>query len=296
MDTLLDFMNTPLFELGGTMLTPKVLAILVVAVAALVVITRLLERWGAAMLTRRNAEPGAAKALFQILRYVALAVGMIAILQSVGIDLSAFVVVIGTFGIGVGLALQPLLSNFVGGLVLLIERPLKVGDRIQIGETAGQVIHIGARATNVLTNDNINVIVPNSQLTSTQIINWSHRERSVRVHVPIGVSYKADPRHVEKVLLDVAKNHPGVLAEPAPTVLLDRFDDSAVVFILNVWTEAYLERPRQLRSDINFAISEALRANGIEIPFPQRDVHVVSGAPAALASSSVSSRPSGAST
>lgn len=276
MTTLIDVMNTPLLAIGSSTVTPKLLVIFLLSIIALVVITKWLERWGTERLSRRATEPGAVKAMLQILRYVALVVGLIVIVQSVGIDLSAFVVVLGTFGIGIGLALQPLLANFVGGLVLLIERPLKVGDRIEIGGMAGRVIHIGARATNMRTNDNINLIIPNSQLTSTQIINWSHTDRRVRLEVPIGVSYRADPREVERILLRVGTGHPGVLASPPPAILLDRFDDSAVVFVLCVWTEDYLERPRLLRSELNFAISDALRASAIEIPFPQRDVHVVS--------------------
>lgn len=279
MDTLIDFMNRPLLDLGGSVVTPKLITIVLTAVIVLFVVTRVLERWGTSMVARRNADLGATKAMFQILRYVALVVGLIVIVQAVGIDLSAFVVVIGTLGIGIGLALQSLLANFVGGLVLLVERPLKVGDQIEVDKIRGEVIHIGARATNIRTNDNISLIVPNSRLTSTTITNWSHSDRSVRVEVEIGVSYLADPRAVEQVLLDVARGHAGVLPAPAPDVLLDRFDDSAVVFILRVWTTEFLQRPRVLRSDLNFAIATALRDHAIQIPFPQRVVHIQTTAP-----------------
>ncbi|CAN5828817.1 mechanosensitive ion channel [soil metagenome] len=277
MDNVIYFLNYPLMEIGASTVTPKLIGLVLVSMLTLVIVTKWLERWGARVLARRNAELGASRALFQIFRYAALVIGMVVIVQSVGIDLSAFVVVVGTLGIGIGLALQPLLANFVGGLVLLVERPLKVGDRIEIDGTAGLVVHIGARATNVRTNSNINVIVPNSLLTQTKIINWSHSERNIRVEVPIGVSYKADPLEVERVLLDVARSHAGVLDAPVSDVMLDRFDDSAVVFILRVWTEAFLDRPNVLRSELNFAISAALRTNAIEIPFPQRDIHIRSG-------------------
>ena len=204
-------------------------------------------------------------------------VGLIAIVQSVGIDLSAFVVVVGTFGLGIGLALQPLLTNFVGGLVLLVERPLKVDDRIEIGTLSGRVVHIGARATHIRTNDNIDVIVPNSQLASSQIVNWSHTERNVRIEVSVGVSYAADPIKVKELLLDIALADTGVLAEPAPDVLLERFDDSAMVLVLRVWTETFLDRPRALRSQLNFAIVAAMREHGYDMPVPQREVrmHVI---------------------
>lgn len=277
MDTLIEFLNYPLISLGASTVTPKLIAIVLVSMLTLIIVTKWLERWGARVLSKRHTELGATKALFQIFRYAALVIGMVVIIQSVGIDLSAFVVVVGTLGIGIGLALQPLLANFVGGLVLLVERPLKIGDRIEIDGTAGRVMHIGARATNIRTNANINVIVPNAQLTSTKIINWSHSERNIRVEIPIGVSYQADPREVERVLLDVGRDHPGVLKDPPTDVLLDRFDDSAVVFVLRVWTEAFLDRPNNLRSELNFAISAALRASSIEIPFPQRDIHIRSG-------------------
>ncbi len=275
MDTVRDFLNTRLFVIGGSVFTPAVLGVTLVLVVALFVLTKWLSRWGAArMLRRRNADPGAVYALFQILRYLVLVTGLIVIVQSVGVNLSAFVVVIGTLGIGIGFALQPVLTNLLSGFVLLVERPLKIGDRIELGELAGRVTSIGARATRVLTNDNIAVIVPNSQLVQSQIINWSHSDRRVRIDVPVGVSYGSDPEQVRRVLLEVAGQHPGVLQDDETEVLLEKFADSALEFTLRVWTEDYLERPRLLRSELNFAICAALRVNKIEIPFPQRDVHI----------------------
>ncbi len=282
MDTLSDILDAHLVTIGNSVLTPKLLVILIASVVALIVVTRRLERWGTArVLARKDAQPGAVKALFQILRYVALIVGLIAIVQSVGIDLSAFVVVVGTFGIGIGLALQPLLTNFIGGLVLLVEQPLKVDDRIEIGKLNGRVIHIGARATNIRTNDNIDVIVPNSELVSSQIVNWSHGDRNVRLELPVGISYGSDPVRCAALLKDIAAAHDGILPEPAPDVLLERFDDSAIVLVLRVWTAAFLDRPRLLRSDLNFRIFAALRSQGFVVPFPQREVHVHMVPPAA---------------
>ncbi|MEZ4361865.1 MAG: mechanosensitive ion channel [Kofleriaceae bacterium] len=282
MDLLRDFFNTRLFAVGASVVTPKLLAILFGLVISLIAFTNWVGRWGAArMMARRNAEPGAVHAVFQIVRYIMLVTGVVIIVQSVGIDLSALVVVVGTLGIGLGFALQPLMGNFISGLVLLLERPLKIGDRIELGPLAGRVVSIGARATMVRTNDNISVIVPNSELASSQIINWSHGERTVRITIPIGVSYRSDPEKVRDVLLEVAHTQAGVLREPVPEVLLDGFNDSSIDFALWVWTSEYLERPRVLRSELNFAIHAALKAHGIEIPFPQRDLHLRSIDPGA---------------
>ncbi len=268
-------LDTPLFVIGGATLTPGKLALGCGLLATLWAATRAAER----LLTRRariggKVDPGVLAAMTTIGRYVVLAVGTLAVFQTLGIDLSSVMVVAGTLGIGVGLALQPLLSNFVGGLVLLLDRSIKVGDRVEIGGLLGDVQHISARATTILTFDNISVIVPNAELISSRIVNWSHADRRVRYRVPVGVAYGSDPERVRAVLLDVARTHPGVLADPPPDVILDSFGDSALLFELRVWTDDCQRLPAQFRSDLNFRVLPAFEAHGIEIPFPQRVVHL----------------------
>lgn len=265
----------PLFKLGGTVLTPGQLATSLALLVFLVIVTRLVAR----AVTKRflaagRFDPGLVHATATIGRYVLLSVGLLVLLGTVGVDLSALVVVFGTLGVGIGLALQPLLTNFISGLVLLFERSIKVGDRIEIGQLTGQVTRIAARSTTIVTNDKISVIVPNGQLAASQIINWSHADRSIRFRVPVGVAYASDATRVAEVLVAVARGHEGVLAEPSPDVIFDGFGDSALNFELRIWTSTYATRPGALRSELNFAILDAFRAHGIEIPFPQRDIHI----------------------
>ncbi len=273
--SLSQLLDTPLFQLGGATLTPGKLALLVSLLALLWIGTRSVE----GLLTRRarargKIEPGVLVAMTTIGRYVVLALGTLVVFQTVGIDLSAVMVLAGTLGIGIGLALQPLLSNFVGGLVLLLDRSIKVGDRVEVGGLLGDVLAISARATTILTYDNIRVIVPNAELISSRIVNWSHADGRIRYRIPVGVAYGSEPTRVRDLLLDVARTHPGVLRDPEPDVILDAFGDSALLFELRVWTDDLGRLPAQFKSDLNFRIFAVFKEQGIEIPFPQRVVHL----------------------
>lgn len=227
----------------------------------------------------RGADEGVRYAVGSIVRYVVIVLGLLAILQAVGVRLDAITVVAGALGVGIGFGLQQVTSNFVSGLVLLVERPIKVGDRIEVDGLSGDVVKIAPRATTIVTNDNIAMIVPNSSFITSTVVNWSYSDRNVRIAIPVGVSYRSDPEHVKAVLLAVARTHPGVLADPAPDVVFKGFGDSALDLTLRVWTGTFTTRPTILRSDLNFAIFEAFRDEGIEIPFPQRDVHIRDGNP-----------------
>jgi small-conductance mechanosensitive channel len=187
------------------------------------------------------------------------------------------VVVLGTLGIGAGLALQPLLANFIGGFVLVFEKSIRVGNRIEQGGLYGDVKHIGLRTTTITTNDNVDVIVPNVTLVSSQIINWSHDDPEVRVSVGVGVDYRCDPEKVRDLLLEVARSNPHVLQSRATDVLFEGFGDSAMQFVLRCWTRSHTSRPGVLKSELNFAISRTFRKNAISIPFPQRVLHLRSG-------------------
>lgn len=199
------------------------------------------------------------------------------ILQTAGIDLSTLTILAGALGVGVGFGLQSITNNFVSGIILLLERPIKVDDRIEVGDVNGDVVNISPRATTIVTNDNIAIIVPNADFISSKVVNWSYTNRDVRFNFPVGVSYNTDPKQVRTVLLEVARAHPGVLTEPSPSVLFHEFGDSSVNFVLRVWTREFSTTPGVLRSDLNFAISRAFKAHGIEIPYPQQDLHIRSG-------------------
>jgi potassium efflux system protein len=150
-----------------------------------------------------------------------------------------------------------------------------VGDYVDLGDLSGMIQHISIRSTTIRTNDNVSVIVPNSEFVSSRVVNWSHGSPEVRVRVPVGVAYGSDLELVKKALMEVAQEDEGVLSIPAPTVFFRGFGDSSLNFELGVWRQTEGIRPVRLVSDLNFAIDKKFREYGITIPFPQRDVHLI---------------------
>ncbi|MDH4300744.1 MAG: mechanosensitive ion channel [Nitrospira sp.] len=275
---LIQFSQIPLYSIGDTTITLGTLLYLMILVVALFYATAKLKTWIVErLLLRSQVDLGVRHAIGAIVRYVVVAIGLIIILQAVGINLSTLTVLFGALGIGVGFGLQSITNNFVSGIILLLERPIKVGDRIEVGGVHGDVVNISPRATTIVTNDNIAIIVPNADFISSKVVNWSYTNRNVRFNFPIGVSYGSDPDQVRRVLLEVALAHQGVLKDPKSSVLFDGFGDSSLNFLLRVWTREFATVPGVLRSDLYFAISRAFKEEGIEIPFPQRDLHIKSG-------------------
>jgi len=272
---VIDVLNTPLLTLGGTTITPWQIIYVLFALIVLFFVAGRLKKWLInSVLTKSSMDLGARVAMGTIIKYVIILIGFIVIIQSIGIDLSTLTVAIGALGVGIGFGLQNVTNNFVSGIIILFERPIKVGDRIEVGDISGDVIKIAMRATTVVTNDNISVIVPNSEFISSRVINWSHNDRNVRFNIPVGVSYKEDPQKVKKLLLSVADNNTSVLKKPSPDVIFDEFGDSSLNFILRVWTTKLIQTPQVLKSQLYFEIFKRFRENGIEIPFPQRDLHI----------------------
>ena len=233
-----------------------------------------------ANLNRRGLHPGAGHAVVTIGTYLFWLVGVLSLLRMAGLDLSPLTVIAGAFSFGVGFGLQTIIQNFVAGVIILLERPIKAGDRIQAGEVVGEVVRISIRSTLIVTNDNIDVIVPNADFISGKITNWTQLNRRVRFSVPVGVAYEANPEEVSALLLDIARQEEGILAEPAPDVLFEAFGDSALQFRLRYWTETFTDQPAVLQSRLNCRILLRLREAGIDIPFPQRVVRLVPPAPA----------------
>ncbi len=271
--------TTELFSIGKTSIT---LISMITLIFSVVIVIFLANRFRNFLVNRilkrsKKIDPGLAQSIGTMTKYVILVIGFLIIIQTAGINLSTLGIVFGALGVGIGFGLQNITNNFISGLIIIFERPIKVGDRIQVGELDGDVVDIAARATTVLTNDNISVIVPNSHFIDNQVINWSHNDRKVRFKFPVGVSYQEDPRFVRRLLMEVAEENNGVLSKPAPDVLFDSFGDSALVFYLVVWTNSYTERPLILKSQLYYAILKKFRDNKIEIPFPQRDLHLKSG-------------------
>jgi len=270
--------NFELFNFGDTVFTTRSLLIMVVSLFLLFYITSHIRK----LLVKRifpryDLNVGVSQSIATIIRYILVTVGLFVIFQTSGIDLSAIGLLVGALGIGIGFGLQNITNNFISGIIILFERPVKVGDRIEIEDLAGNIVNISARATTIITNDNIAVIVPNSDLVSNRVINWSHNDRNVRLNFPVGVSYKEDPEKIKNLLLEVAIANPGVLQKPPPDVLFDHFGDSSLEFNLRVWTDEYSDKPKVLKSQLYYAIFKKFKEHKVEIPFPQRDLHLKSG-------------------
>jgi small-conductance mechanosensitive channel len=188
-------------------------------------------------------------------------------------DLTNLGYIVAALSVGIGFGLQEIISNFVSGLILLFERPLKVGDLVSVGDQMGVVKNINIRATTVLTNDNVYLLVPNRDFIGQTVTNWAHKDPKMRLHVGVGVSYGSDTALVKKVLLEVGAAHGAVLKYPAPDVFFTGFGDSSLDFDLLVWI-ADPPRQRRIASELCFAIFDAFNEHDIEIPFPQRDLHL----------------------
>jgi len=210
-----------------------------------------------------------------IVRYAFFILGLILAMHIIGIPLSSLSLFTGALGIGVGFGLQELFKNFIAGLNLLMERQVKVGDLIQLGDLPGKVREINAQNTVVDTFDNISVVVPNLEFTNQRIINWSHSDKIIRTNLAVGVAYGSDTQLVRNTLLEVAGDHAKVLKKPEPSVIFEAFGDSSLNFKLFVWINEP-ENKMGVLSDLHFAVDQKFREKNIQIPFPQQDVHLKS--------------------
>jgi len=212
-------------------------------------------------------------AFFLIAFYAIVSVGFFVALLALGVNLNRVTVLGGALGIGVGFGLQNIVNNFVSGLILLFERPVRVGDAVQIGDVQGEVRRIGIRATTVRAWEGAEVIVPNSQLVAERVTNWTPADYRRRLDIPVNVAYGSAPDKVIQVLTEVAQSHPDVVASPVPVALFLGFGDSALQFQLRAWTSR-LDRHLMVRSELGVAVYAALRDAGFSIPFPQQEVRI----------------------
>jgi len=274
------WLNQPLFHIGQSKVTLTGISTFIVTLLLIVVLERLFRRHVLkGMLARTHLDESLRFGIERIVGYMIIVLGFYLTIQNAGIDLSSLAVVAGAIGVGLGFGLQNIISNFISGIIILAERPIAIGDRVEVRGVAGQVAKISLRSTTVVTNDNISIIVPNSQFISETVINWSHGDPKVQFRIPIGVAYGSDTDKLTRTLLDLAKENPHVLDQPPPAVDFIEFGDSSLKFELGVWTQDMVLSPRKFRSLLNYAIDRKLREAGIEIPFPQRDLHVRSGLP-----------------
>jgi len=200
--------------------------------------------------------------------------GLVA-LSFLNVPLTAFAFVSGALAIGIGFGAQNIVNNFISGWILMWERPIRIGDFLEIGEVKGTVETINTRSTRIRRTDGVHLLIPNSQLLETMVVNWTLIDRLLRGHVRVGVAYGSPVKKVAELIEQAARDHKDVLATPEPLVIFEDFGDSALIFDLYFWIHAVGERDlRVIRSDIRFAIDELFARNEIVIAFPQRDIHV----------------------
>ncbi|HEY5403176.1 MAG TPA: mechanosensitive ion channel domain-containing protein [Pyrinomonadaceae bacterium] len=230
--------------------------------------SKLLERRIAA---RRHIDPGLRYTIARLVKYLLMMVGtLIALRQAFGLDLTSIAVIFTALSVGIGFGLQYIAADIASGFILLFERPIRVGDRITIGDDEGDVQSINLRTTVVTTNDRVAIIVPNSKLVSQRVVNWSYGDPRARISIPVSVADDSDTQLVTSTLLDVAKEVENVLGDPPPRVQFLRFGAYSLDFRLLVWTNQP-RRNMQIRSDINYRIARLFRERGIKIPYPKQE-------------------------
>ena len=225
---------------------------------------------------RRDLDSGVRDSIKRFTRYTVLIGGAFVALDTIGIKMSSLAAVGAVLMVGIGFGLQNITQNFISGLIILLERPIKIGDFVKVAGISGKVMSIGARSTLINTRDDVTIIVPNSQFISEQVVNETLSSERIRYRIKVGVSYGTDPRLVEETLLEVASEHPFVLKDPDSRVFFEDFGSSSLDFCLTVWMSEHWNYEGVL-SEIRFGISEKFKARGIEIPFPQMDIHWRSG-------------------
>lgn len=225
------------------------------------------------ILNRRNVSKGVQLSITRLFHYAIVSVGFLFAIFTLGFELTQFVIIISALGVGIGFGLQSFVNNFICGLILLFERPVRVGDYVDLNGQWAIIKRIGLRSTTVETFDRANIIIPNNDLINNQVTNWTLSDRFVRVIIPVGVAYGSDVAQVFETLLKCAKSHPNVVEKPDPQVLFRKFGDSSLDFELRVWTSD-VDNRLTLISDLHREIDREFREAGIVIAFPQRDIHL----------------------
>ena len=210
----------------------------------------------------------------KIVRIVSIVIALMIAISSMGVDLSALTVLGGAVGLGLGFGLQKVVSNFISGIILLTDNSIKPGDVIEIDGTYGWINNLRARYASVITRDGTEHLIPNEDLITQRVINWSFTNNLVRQKIPIGVSYRSDPHHCIELVIEAARSVERVLEDPAPVCQLKGFGDSSVDLELRIWIADPANGVGNVKSEVLLKIWDSFKANGVEIPFPQRDLHI----------------------
>jgi small-conductance mechanosensitive channel len=263
------------FKLGNTRIT----ALSVINFILLVALLFTLAMWLSATIERRMHKtsylsPSMRVGLSKFSKFFLIGLSFFIALDAVGIDLTALTVFGGALGVGLGFGLQRIASNFISGFLLLFDRSIKPGDVISIGNKFGWVEELRARYIVVRDRDGVDTLIPNENLITSEVINWSYSDRNVRLKMPVSISYGDDPNRAIALMIEAAHQHPRVLSNPEPVGRLMEFGDNGILLELRIWINDPEKGVNNVRSDINLAIWQAFKENNVTIPFPQRDLHV----------------------
>jgi small-conductance mechanosensitive channel len=216
---------------------------------------------------------GVANSISSLTYYAMVILGLFVALAAAGFEVSQLAFVVGALGVGIGFGLQNVVNNFVSGLILMFERPIQPGDVVEVGGTSGKVREIGMRATTLSTFEGADVVVPNGVLLNEKLINWTLSDMDRRIDVNVGAAYGSEPKQVLELLMRVTASTPGIASTPEPTVLFSAFGPSSLDFAIRAWTNNFGDWVR-IRSDLTVRVHDALKEAGIQIPFPQHDLHL----------------------
>lgn len=267
------------FQIGSFTFSPSGILSGVLVFAFVYFFTRWFQGWlDGSVMARGKVDAGVRNSIRLTVGYAGIAVASLMAISAAGLDLSNLALVAGALSLGIGFGLQNVVSNFVSGLILLAERPFKVGDWIVAGQVSGTVKKISVRATEIETFQRQSVILPNSDLINNPVGNWTHRNKLGRIEIPIGVAYGTDAKRAHELLLDIARSHPLVLKNPEPFVLFVAFAESSLNFEVRVFLSD-VNNSGIVQNDLRFAILEAFEREHIDIPFPQRNIRVVGDKP-----------------
>mgnify|MGYP003642317496 CR=1 FL=1 len=268
-------LSQPLFEVSGNKLSIMTFITALILFVVFIKGAHVVERFLRKFLNDKPLDQGIKNSMARFGRYITIVVGAVITLETIGISLSSLAALGAVLMVGIGFGLQNIAQNFISGLIILLERPIKEGDVVQVGGVSGRVVDIQARSTLIQTRNDVSILVPNSQFISEQVINESFSGHQIRYSVSVGVAYGSDTKLVKDTLMAVAAENSKVLKNPAPDVLFTEFGDSSLNFELRVWLED-LWAYTVVLSELRFAIDAEFREKKITIPFPQRDLHVVS--------------------
>lgn len=282
--TAREIWNHELYEIDNHVIRVRQVAVaLGFLVVGVLLLNQAIRVFRKRVLPRTTLKPNEAIALTKLVYYFGVVIILLFSMRMVNLPITAFAFIGGALAIGVGFGAQNLINNFISGFIIMAERPVRIGDMIEIEGNFARVEDIGPRCTRIRTADNIHILVPNSSFLEKNIVNWTLSDQKVRAHVELGVAYGSPVREVERILVRAAADHDRILADPPPSVLFRDFGDNALIFRLYFWVsmESLSER-LALESSIRFRIDELFREAGIVIAFPQRDVHLDSLKPIEL--------------